>query len=66
VLAGEDGHHVGADLVGRVAVGGDAVCADDDAVDLAALHDVPGHVVGDDGDGNLVLLQLPRGQARAL
>ena len=34
VLFGEDGDVVGADLVGDVAVGGDAVCADDDGLDL--------------------------------
>src|SRR5947209_1964439 len=66
VLAGEDGDHIGSDLVGRVAVGGDAVGPDDYAVNLALLHHVTGHVVRDDGDGNLVLLKLPGGEARAL
>jgi hypothetical protein len=33
---GGEGHGVGADLVGDVAVGGDAVGADDHQVDLAA------------------------------
>src|SRR5215204_4630366 len=66
MLARQHRHHVGADLVGRVAVGGDAVGSDDDAVYLAPLHHVTGHVVGDDGDGNLVLLRLPRGETCAL
>ena len=35
VLFGEDGDAVGADLVGDVSVGGDAVGADDDGLDAA-------------------------------
>src|SRR5207248_2305349 len=66
VLARQHRDHVGADLVGRVAVGGDAVGPDDDAVHLALLQNVPGHAIGDDGDGYLVLVQLPGGEARAL
>ena len=66
VLAGEDGEAVGADLVGGVAVGGDAVCADDDGVDAALLHEVGGHVVAEDGGGDGVLHELPGGEAGAL
>ena len=57
---------VGADLVGGVAVGGDAIGADDDRLDLSALHHVRGHVVGDERDVDAALVQLPRGQPRAL
>src|SRR3982074_2876241 len=62
----EDGDAVGADLVGDVAVGGDAVCADDDGLDAALQHERGGHVVAEDGGGDVVLHQLPRGEARAL
>ena len=66
VLPGQHRHAVGADLVRHVAVGGDAVGADDDQVDLAEPHHRAGHVVGDDRRVDAVLDQLPRGQPRAL
>src|SRR6185312_11627443 len=66
VLFGQHGNGVGADLVGHVAVGGDAVGADDDGGDAATVEEMPGHVVGNDGDGDVVLLQFPGGEARAL
>ena len=66
VLLGEDGDRVGADLVGDVAVGGDAVGADDDGLDLALAHQRAGHVVAEDGGGDVVVQQLPRGEAGAL
>jgi hypothetical protein len=66
VLLGQDGHVVGADLVGEVAVGGDAVRAHDNGLDLAGAHQAGGHVVADDGGGNAVGHQLPRREPRAL
>ena len=66
VLFGEDGDVVGADLVGEVAVGRDAVRADHDSLDFAGAHQAGGHVVADDGGGDMVGHQLPRGEARAL
>ena len=66
VLSGEDGDAVGADLVGGVAVGGDAVGADDDGLDAALAHEVGGHVVAEDGGGDVVLHELPGGEAGAL
>ncbi len=66
VFFGEDGDVVGADLVGDVSVGGDAVCADDDGLDLALAHEAGGHVVAEHGGGDAVVHQLPRGEARAL
>ncbi len=62
----QDRHRVGADLVGDVAVGGGAVGAHDDAVDETRLHHVTDHVVGDQGRGDVLFLELPRRQARAL
>ena len=66
VLLGEDGDAVGADLVGGVAVGGDAVGADDDGLDAALAHEGSGHVVAEDGGGDVVLHELPGGEAGAL
>src|SRR6185436_3473468 len=66
VGAGHAGEAVGADLVGHVAVPGDAVGADHDRAHLAAAHEEGGHRVGDDFDGDLVLVELPRGQSSAL
>src|SRR5260370_19677233 len=45
VLLGEDGHLVGADFVGGVAVGGDAVCAGDDGANFSRLQEVAHPVV---------------------
>ena len=39
IVFGEDGDAGGADLVGNVAVGSDAVAADEDGVNPAVLHD---------------------------
>ena len=50
VVLGEDGDAGGADLVRDVAVGGDAVTADEDGVDPAVFHDGGCHVVADEGD----------------
>src|SRR5262249_59419913 len=66
VLFGEHRDGIGADLVRHVAVGGDAVGADHHAIDVAALHEMPGHVVGDQCDGYVVFVQFPCGQTRAL
>jgi hypothetical protein len=66
VLFGEDGDAVGADLVGDVAVGGDAVSSDDDGLDAAPTHERRGHVVAEDSGGDVVLHELPCGEAGAL
>lgn len=66
VLFGEDGYAVGADLVGDVAVGCDAVGSDDDGLDAAFAHEMGGHVVAEDCGGDVVLHQLPGGEACTL
>ncbi len=66
VLVREDGHGVGADLVGSVAVGGDAIGADDDEIDVPGAHQRSGHALGDDRGVDAVAHQLPGGQPRAL
>ncbi len=66
VLLGQHGHRIGADLVGHVAVGGDAVRAHHHAADAPGLQEVPGHVVGDQRGRDAVLLQFPDREPRAL
>ena len=66
VARSQHGHRVGADLVRGVAVRGDAIGAHDDHVDLTLLHQMAGHAVGDHRHRDRVLLQFPRGEARAL
>ncbi len=66
VLLGQHRHGVGADFVGDVAIGGDAVRAHHHRADLALLHDRARHAVGDQRGWDAVLHQFPRGQPRAL
>ena len=66
MFARENGDHVRADLVCRIAVGRDAIGADDNRINLSALHYVTSHVVGDDRYGNVVFRQLPCGQSQSL
>src|SRR2546422_11432040 len=62
----QDGDLVGADLVRRVAVPGDAVRADQTQIDLLLLKQVARHTVGQNGHGYAVLVQLPRRETRPL
>ena len=66
VLAREHGDGVRADLVCRVAVGRDAVGADNDEIDPPLLHQRAAHVVGDDRRLDAVTQELPRRQPGAL
>ena len=66
VLLGQNRHVVGADLVGGVAVGGDAVRAHDHGLDAPGAHEAGGHVVADHGGGDVVGHQFPGGEPRAL
>src|SRR5450756_2185049 len=66
VLFGQHRDGVRADLVGRVAVGGDAVGADDHAVHGAALDEVPGHVVADEAVRDALDAELPGREPGAL
>ena len=59
VLAGQDGDAVGADLVRGVAVGGDAVGADDHEIDWPVAHQRARHVVGDDRRVDAVAAPAP-------
>ena len=67
VPLGQDGLGVGADLVGHLAGAAQrAVAAGDDEVDLAALHQMTGGVVGDDVVRDALLRQFPSGEDGAL
>ena len=65
-MFGEDGDAGGADFVRDVAVGSDAVAADEDGVDPAIFHDGGCHVVTDEGDVHAGGTELVGGEARAL
>ncbi len=62
----EDGEGVGADFVGGVAVGSDAVGSGDDEVDFLLGHEEAGHAVGDEGGVDAGLGKFPGGEACAL
>lgn len=65
-MSGEDGNGGGADFVRHVAVGGNAVTADEDGVDPAVFHDGGCHVVADEGDVHAGRTEFIRGEACAL
>lgn len=66
VVFGKDGDAGGADFVGDIAVGGDAVTADEYGVDPAVFHDGGCHVVTDEGDVHAGGAEFVGGEARAL
>jgi hypothetical protein len=67
VAMGKDRLGVSADLVGDFAgAAKGTVTADDNQVDLPALHEVASRVVGNDLMRDLLLGQFPRGKSRAL
>ena len=66
IVFGEDGDTRCADFVCDVAIGGDAVTADEDGVDPAVLHDGGCHVVADEGDVHAGGTEFVCGEACAL
>ena len=65
-MLGQDGHAAGADLVGEVAVGGDAVTAHEAGLHPAVFHHHGRHVVADEGHVHPRPLQLIAGEPRPL
>ncbi len=63
---GQEGHPIGADFIGHVPVGRDAVGAHHDGIDASLLHNLGRHVVADQGHRDTRLHELPGGQACAL
>ena len=63
---GENGHAVRPDLIRRVTVGRDAVRAHNHGLDLALLHEMSRHVIGDEGHWDAVFGEFPGCQARPL
>ncbi len=57
---------IGADLVRGIPVGGHTVRTHDDLPDDARAHEIPGHVVGDEGHAYVIFQELPGRQARPL
>src|SRR5580704_7281414 len=66
VFFGEYRDLIGADLVGGVAVGGDAIRTGDDRADRAGLQKVAHHIVGDERERYAATMKLPGRKARAL
>lgn len=66
VVFGDYGEGVGTDLVGEVAVGGDAVGSNEDALHLTLLHEMRRHVVANNSVGDTLLLQLEGSEATSL
>src|SRR5712692_11919415 len=61
VLFRKHGHLVGADFVGGVPVGDDAVPAGDDGADFSGFEEMPDHIVGDKRQRNAALVEFPGG-----
>ena len=66
ILFGDHGELVRPDLIGDIAVGGDAIGADEHEVDLARLHKVACRIVRNQGHVDAALHQFPRGERSAL
>ncbi len=66
VRLSQEGDAISADLVGRIAVGGDPIRSDDDDVNLSLLHHLGGHVVADENRVDAALVQFPSGESRSL
>ena len=66
VVVGGERLEVGADFVANIAVGGGAVGAHDDEVNLAVLHEVAAGVIDDDGVGYAMVKEFPSREAGAL
>ena len=65
-MACQHGQIVGADLVGSIAIGGNAVGTDDHGLYLTLLHKLAGGTVRDKRDRDAVVEQFPAGKAAAL
>ncbi len=66
VILGRHGQTVGADLVGGIPIGGDAIGTDDDPVHQPALHERGRGRIDDELKRDLLALQFPGGQTRPL
>lgn len=62
----QDGHRVGADLVGKVPIGGDSVCPYEHSVHFALLHERGGHPIADQRVRDAFPLELVRGETTTL
>jgi len=66
VVVGEDREHIGADFVGGISVGGDAVGPGNDEVDFSGAHEGGGSAIGDALKWNLVVEKFVGGEAEPL
>ena len=63
IFLGEHCSHIGAYFVGDIAISRNAVGPDNDQIDFLIFHKKTAHTIGDQLDGNIVLLEFPSGQS---
>ncbi len=66
MLLCQNGNGIGSDFIGKIAVGGDAVGAQNDAINPPLLHQETGGVIANKSDLNSFLHQFPTSQSRPL
>ena len=66
IFPSQHGQGVGADFIGGIPIGGDAVGPGNDAADVAALHQQAGGGIHNQRRRDAQLLKLPSGQPRSL
>ncbi len=65
ILCGQ-GFEVGSNLIGHIAIGGYPVSPDDHQIHQSVLHEVSARVVGDEGTGHTMFMELVGGEFGAL
>ena len=56
IFSGKHCQSIGANFIGNIAIGGDPIGADDNAVDLRLIHKIASHGIGDQGNRDTLLL----------
>src|SRR5215813_6456151 len=59
-------NHVSTDLIGDVSIGGDSICSDNDAINIARLQKMTCHTIGYEGNRHVFLRKFPCSEASAL
>lgn len=63
---GQDGQRIGPDFIGGIAIGRDAIGADDDFINFPLLHQKARHIIGNQRGGDFFLFHFPGGKSRSL
>lgn len=56
---GQYGYHISANLIGHVTIGSHSVSPYNHRVELSPLHEISDHIVGQQSDWDLILLEFP-------